>query len=58
MEAPTIASKICEKDLQTLTEVLRLVEKLIAAHQPAATLTPSTVSMMSGDDRSFCLQLP
>ena len=50
--APTITSKIYE-DHQTLAEVLRLVEKLSAAHQLTATLTPSTVSMMFGDDRCF-----
>ena len=51
--APTIASKIYEMDHQTLAEVIRLVEKSSAAHQLTATLTPSTVSMMSGDDRCF-----
>ena len=50
-DAPTIVSKIYEKDLQTLAEVIRPVEKLSAAHQLTATLTPSTVSMMSGDNR-------
>ena len=52
-DAPTIASKIYEKDPQTLTEVIRLVEKLGAAHQLTATLTPPTVSMMSGNDKCF-----
>ena len=52
-DAPTIASKIYEKGLQTLAEVIRLVEKLNAAHQLTVTLTPSTVSMMSGDARCF-----
>ena len=46
MDAPTITSKIYEKDPQTLVEVITLVEKLSAAHQMTATLTPSTVSMM------------
>ena len=36
-----------------LAEVIRLVEKLSAAHQLTATLTPSTVNMMSGNDRYF-----
>ena len=52
-DAPTIASKIYEKDPQTLAEVIRLVEKLSAAHQLTATLTPATVSMMPGDDKFF-----
>ena len=46
-DAPTIASKIYEKDPQTLSE------KLSAAHQITATLTPSTVSMRSSDDNCF-----
>ena len=52
-DAPTIAFKIYEKDPQTLAEVMRLVEKLRAAHKLTATLTPSTVSMMSSDDKCF-----
>ena len=48
-DAPTIRAKIYEKGPQTLAEVIRLVEKLHAAHQLTATLTPSTVSMMSSD---------
>ena len=42
-----------EKDPQTLAEVIRLVEKLSEAHQLMTTLTPSTVSMMSGVDKCF-----
>ena len=53
-DAPTIAPKIYEKDPQTLAEVIRLVGKLSAVHQLTATLTPFTVSMMSGDDVFFC----
>ena len=49
-DAPTIASKIYVKDPQTLSEVIRLVGKLCPAHQLTAKLTPSTVSMVSGDD--------
>ena len=51
--APTITAKIYEKDLKTLAEVIRCVEKLSAAHQLTAILTPSTVSMMSSDDGCF-----
>ena len=51
-DAPAITAKIYE-DAQTLAEVIRLVEKLNAAHQLTATPTPSTVSMMSGNDRCF-----
>ena len=36
-----------------MVEVIRLVEKLGAANQLTAILTPSTVSMMSGSDRCF-----
>ena len=50
---PTIATKIYETDTETLAEVIRLVEKLSAAHQLTATMTPSTVIRMSGNDRSF-----
>ena len=52
-DEPTITSKIYEKDPQTLAEVIRLVEKLSAAHQLTATVTPSPVSMVSCDDRCF-----
>ena len=38
---------------QTLAEDIRLVEKLSVAHKLTATLTPSTVSMMPGDDKCF-----
>ena len=55
-DAPTITSKIYEKDPQTLAEVIRLIEKLSAAHQLTATLTPSAVSMMSGDDKSLSVE--
>ena len=34
-------------DPQTLDEIIRLVKKLSAVHQLTATLTPSTVSMIS-----------
>ena len=50
---PPIASKIYEKDPQTLAEFIKLVEKLSAAKQLTATLTPSTVSMISSDDKCF-----
>ena len=36
-----------------MAEVIRLVEKLSATCQLAATLTPFTVSMMSSDDKCF-----
>ena len=52
-DAPTIAPKIYEKDPQTLAEIIRLVEKLNAAHQLTATLTPFMIIMMSGDDKVF-----
>ena len=52
-DTPSIASKVYEKVPQTVAVVIRLFEKLSAAHQLTATLTPSIVSMMSGDDKCF-----
>ena len=52
-DAPHFASKIHVKDPQALAEVIRRVEKLNAAHQLTATLTPCTASMMSSDDKYF-----
>ena len=49
----TTTAKIYKKGPQTLSEVIRIVEKFNAAQQLAATLTPLTVSMMSNDDRGF-----
>ena len=43
---------IYEKGPQTLSEVIRIVEKFTAA-QVTATLKPSLVSMMSNDERCF-----
>ena len=49
----TISPKIYEKDPQTLAlaEIINLVETLNAAHQLTVKLTPSTASMMSGNNR-------
>ena len=52
-DAHTTAAKIYEKEAQTLSEVIRLVEKLNAAQQLTAMLTPTMASMMSNDDRCF-----
>ena len=52
-DARTTAAKIYEKDPQTLSEVIRIVEKFNTAQQLTAMLTPSTVSMMPNDDRCF-----
>ena len=49
----TTTAKIYEEDPETLSEVIRLVEKINAAQQLTAMLTPSTVSMMPNDDRCF-----
>ena len=49
----SIAGKVYEKDPQTLSEAIKLVEKLDMAQQVTATLLPPTVNMMSGDDRCF-----
>ena len=53
LDAHTTAVKIYENDPQTWSEVIRIVEKLNAAQQLTATLTPSMVCMMSNDDRCF-----
>ena len=50
---PTSQLKFMKKDTKTLAEVIGLVEKLNAVHQLTATLTPSTVSMMSSNHRCF-----
>ena len=52
-DSHTTAAKIYEKDPPNLSEVIRLVEKCIAAQQLTGTLTPSMVSMMSNTDRCF-----
>ena len=48
-----IAAKIYEKGPQTLSEVIKLVEKFNKAQQVIATLTSSTVNMMLNDDQCF-----
>ena len=50
---PPLQLKYIKRTLHTLAEVIRLVEKLNAAHQLTATLTPSMVNIMSGNDRCF-----
>ena len=52
-DAHITTAKTYVKDLQTLSEVIRIVEKFNAGQQLTAMLTPSTVSMMSYVDRSF-----
>ena len=49
----TTAAKMYEKDHQTLSEVIRRVEKFNAAQQLTAMVTPSMVSMMPNNDRCF-----
>ena len=49
----TTTAKIYKKDPQTLSEVIRIVEKFNAAQQLTAMLTPFMVSMMSNYDRCF-----
>ena len=46
-DAHTTTAKLYKKDPQTLSEVIRIVEKFNVAPQVTATLTPSTVIMMS-----------
>ena len=52
-DSHSIIVKIYEKDPQTLSEVIKLVEKLNTAQQVTATLTPPTVNMMLNNDRCF-----
>ena len=51
--AHTTTAKIYEKDSQTLSEVIRIIEKYNAAQQVTDMLTPSMVSRMSNNDRCF-----
>ena len=52
-DAHNFAAKIYKRDLQTLSEVSKLVEKFNAVQQGKVTLTSSTVNMMSNDDWCF-----
>ena len=56
--AHTIATKVYEKGLQTLSEVIREVEKLQAAQQITSSLLPtsSVYTMSSNNDRCFQCQ--
>ena len=51
--AHSIAGKVYERDPQTLSEVMRLVEKLNPPLQVTATLSTLMVNMMSNDDDCF-----
>ena len=52
-DAHNIAAKVCEKDPQTLSVVIKPVEKLNMAEQVTTTLSPPMVNMMSNDNRYF-----
>ena len=54
----TIATKVYEKGPQTLTEVIKEVEKLQAAQQIMSTLLPASLvnTMSSNNDRCFQCQ--
>ena len=52
-DAHNIAAKVYEKEPQTLSEVIKLLEKFKMAQQVTATLSPPMMSMMSNDDRCF-----
>ena len=56
--AHTIATKVYKKGPQTLAEVIRGVEKLLAAQQLTSTLLPTSLvyTMASDDDRCFQCQ--
>ena len=49
-----IAAKIYDKDPQTLSKIIKLMEKLNTAQQVTATLTSPTVSMMLNDSCFVC----
>ena len=51
--AHTTAAMIYERGPQTLSKVIRIVDKFNAAQQLTAMLTPSTVSMVSDEGRCF-----
>ena len=48
-----IAEKVYKRDPQTLSEVIRLVEKLNTIQQVTDIVSPSMVNMMSNDDNYF-----
>ena len=48
-----IAGKVYEKNPQTLSEVIRLVEKLNTAQEVTATLSPPMVNVMCNDDNCY-----
>ena len=52
-DAHTTTAKIYKKDPQTLSKVIRIVEKFNAAQQISAMWTPFMVSMISNDDTCF-----
>ena len=56
--AHTIATKVYEKDPQTLPESIKEVEKLQAAQQIASSLLPTSTgnTMLSDNDRCFQCQ--
>ena len=54
----TSTAEIYEKDPQTLSEVIRLVEKLNAVQQLTAKLAPTMISIKCNDDIYFvCRQM-
>ena len=53
LDAQATSAKIYEKDPQTLSEAITIVEKFSATQILTATLISSTVSIMSNDDGCF-----
>ena len=49
-DAHNITEKVYKKDPQTLSQVIKSVEKLDTAQPVTATLSPPMVNMMSNDD--------
>ena len=56
-DAHKITANVYKKGCQNLLEVIKLVERLNIVQQVTVTLSPTTVNMMSNDDRCFACGL-
>ena len=54
----TLAVRIYEKGLQTLTDAISEVEKLQATQQLTATLTPSSTVNVMYNEEDHCFSMP
>ena len=55
-DAHTLATRIYEKEPQTLTDIISEVEKLQAAQQHTATLIPSSTVNVMCNEEDHCFQ--